>query len=365
MISLIPATLSAGFLSFFNPANIEKQPQTLYTNTQFLLLNDAFSLKALFNDFEGKYFYKKGKNNAIGDARFDIGTYIDSVGYLGYAYRKEAVIDTTSDTVKLIYKTHNKQHLKTGKRYNLSIAIKGFETHSIVWANQFNLYHQHEWHLNIGVGAAMLYATNGQKGYVKGYAKAKSDHNYDFMAHALYNYNENYLYDYDVSKTTAFGYTTHIACQIAYQNMTLLILGNDVWGKLYWKNIPYSNINMSSGNKTYDDNGYVKYSPSISGVENNRKLIQKLIQKWKIEVKYTTNKNIFYAGDEHIYGVNIPYVGYKTMYGQWLVNYSYESRFGMMGIDIGYKDYYIGVHANGLKNASAIQVNFGLKYRFK
>ena len=226
----------AGTLSIFDPISIEKQEQKLYVNTQLFLANDAFSLEALFNDFSGKYHYEKDKNYALGDIRIDVGTYIDSLGYLGYTYRREAVIGTSSDTVKLIHQTKNEMDLTIGETYELDLEIEGFEVHGITLANAFSVYQKKGWDVKVGLGAELLYGVGSQHGYALGDARANAVNDYDFTFYSEYSYTENYLYDLDVEKTTAYGYTTHLALQASYEQFTLLGIINDAWGQLYWKN---------------------------------------------------------------------------------------------------------------------------------
>ena len=93
----VPAT--AGTLSLFDPNHIKKENQEIELNTQLLLVNDAFSLEVLFDDLEGSLHDQDKRYNAIGDARIDIGSHLDFLGYVGYTYRKEVVMPASSDTL--------------------------------------------------------------------------------------------------------------------------------------------------------------------------------------------------------------------------------------------------------------------------
>jgi hypothetical protein len=140
---------------------------------------------------------------------------------------------------------------------------------------------------------------------------------------------------------------------------------NDLWGKLYWKNLPYSEVTMSSGNKSYDENGYVNYAPLISGVERNRDYTQALMKKWRVEANYKMERDSLYIGVDHIYHNDLPYVAYKRHYHDGLsVQYAYDFRFGMAGADIVYQNYRLGIHTNKLIAPSALKLSFHMVHAF-
>lgn len=359
----VPAT--AGTLSLFNPSNIIKENQTLNINTQILLTNDAFALADLFNDLEGNLHIQDDNYFAIGDARFDMGVYTDFLGYVGYTYRKEVVIKTLPDTMRLLYQATNDLDLDTGSLYDLDFRIEGFAVHGIMFANNFSLYQKNGWDINIGIGVELLYGVESQDGYVTGDATASTANDYDFDMQSNYFYTENYLYDLYVESSKAYGYTTHLSVQASYENISLSYVINDLLGKLYWQNLPYSDVFMTSGTKHYDENGYVKYSPVISGVERTKDYTQTLMRKWRVEAKYSFENTTFQLGNDSIYGVNMPYVRYQYKYDKDLaVGYDYESRFGMFGLDVIYKNYHVGIHSDSFSESSALKLELQLLHSF-
>jgi hypothetical protein len=355
----------ADSLSLFDPIDISKQPNILYINTQTLITNDAFSIEGLFNDFDGEFNHKTSDYIAIGDIRYDVGTQTESWGYLGFVYREEAVIDTSPDTMLLVNQSSNKLDLTLGKNYDLYLGIEGFEVFGITYANSFALYEKDGWNIQLGIGAELLYGVDTQDGYVKGDATALSENDYDFTMHSSYLYTENYLYDLDVDRVTSYGYTTHMSLYVEYNALSLSLIANDIIGKLYWDNLPYSDVNMESDNKSYDENGYVKYAPTVSGMEGTTKFTQTLMRKWRINGSYTLDKDIFQLGTEYIADTYLPYVKYIHQFDNDIIaSVNYETYFGMVGVDIIYKNFHFGVHTNGLTDPTAAKVNLGTYFRF-
>ncbi|MBT8349204.1 MAG: hypothetical protein HKP62_07150 [Sulfurovum sp.] len=359
----VPAT--AGTLSLFNPSDIIKENQTVEINAQILMTNDAFSLEVLFNDLEGSLNEQDDNYDAIGDARFDIGSYIDFLGYVGYTHRKEVVMPTSSDTVRLLYQASNDLDLDIGESYDLDLKMEGFAAHGIMFANNFSVYQENGWDVNIGIGLELLYGVEMQDGYVRGNAITTAVNDYDFNMQSNYLYTENYLYDLDVESSHAYGYSTHLSIQAAYENISFSYVMNDLLGKLYWKDLPYSDVFLTSGTKSYDENGYVKYTPVISGVERTKDYTQTLMQKWRLEAKYTFENATLQLGNDRIYGINMPYVRYQyTHENDLTVGYNYETKFGMFGVDMRFQNYHFSIHADDLIDPSGMRASLGMHYTF-
>lgn len=362
---LISVPANAGTLSLFNPSNITKENKALEVNAQILMTNDAFSLEVLFDDLEGELYEQDDKYNAIGDARFDIGSYVDFLGYVGYTYRKEVIMPTSSDTVRIIYQASNDLDLDIGDTYDLDLIIEGFAAHGLIFANNFPVYQENGWDINVGVGIELLYGVEIQDGYVAGSAIATAVNDYDFNMYSNYFYTENHLYDLDVDNSYAYGYSTHLSIQATYENISFSYVINDALGKLYWKDLPYSNVLLTSGTKSYDENGYVEYAPVVSGVERNKDYTQTLMNKWRISAEYSFENSTLELGNDSIKGINMPYIRYEYTYdNDLIVGYNYEATFGMIGIDLRSKNYYLSIHSNDLSEPSAARAALGLHYKF-
>lgn len=356
----------AGSMAIFDPIELPKQKDSVYVNTQAFLANDAFSLKGLSDNFHGHFNTKNSDYKAIEDKRYDIGiANVKDSFYLGYAYRKEGVINVSPDMMKLLNQVNNGLDLPIGKHYQLALGIEGFETHGMILAKTVPLYQSDHWNIKLGLGTEFLYGTQMQHGTLSGKAKAVSSTDYDFSGQSNYLYTENYLYNLDVNRVTSFGYTTHMALNVAYDNIFIGFIANDVVGKLYWKNLPYSNINFNSANKGYDKNGYVIYTPSISGFEGNTDFIQTLMKKWRINVKYSLGNDIFQMGTDYIDHTYLPYMQYTHLYeNDIFATASYAMHFHMIGVNVQYKNYHFGIQSNGILEPSAMKIDFGLQYQF-
>ena len=362
----VSGTAYAEPLSLFDPLVPHKSPTSLYINTQTMLSNDAFSLQALFDDFHGKFYEQEGDYSAIGDIRYDMGTHIEGVGYFGYVYRKEAVIKASHDTMHFIYQVSNELPLNVNEQYDVALEIEGFAAHGLTFANRHTLYAKVDIEWSIGYAVEMLYASEAQHGNAVGSAVALGEKDYDFHWRSDYLYTDNYLYDYDVSSGHGFGYTSHVALQFRYRQLSASIISNDLMGRIYWKNLPVSQVSISSANKSYDVNGYAQYEPLVSGYEGKIDYIQKLMRKWRVKLAYAyTDSDSYEVGMDHMYGCDLPYIQYAHIFTEDLaMQVSYETFFSMVGIDVKYKNLKAAIYTNHLTNPSAMKFDLAYTYQF-
>lgn len=353
----------AGVIPLLNPQNLKQEQFTVSTQADLFLANDAFSLRDLFDELDGELISKEGENKGLGILRFDIGVSDPIWGYIGYTYREEISLRASQNTVELIYNATNDLDLENAKVYDLDLKINAFEVHGILFAKSLGLYKKNTLNFNIGVGIELLYGKKMQDGYIKGSAQAVSKKDYNFNATSDYRYTHNYLYDLDVDNSKAYGYTTHISASLEYETVSLLVVVNDLFGKLHWKNLPSSTINLSSNNKSYDSNGYVNYRPLISGRELTSNYVQTIMRKYSLEGTYNFKDSLVSIGLEHIYGLDIPYITYKKMLTNHLnLNLNYETRFGSFATKINYKNYTFGIRSDDLIKPSTFSLTLGASF---
>ena len=331
----------AGVLPLFTPNYFTSQDNSFYVNLNTFLSNDPFTLKDLFNGIKtDSPHIKSGTNIALGNVRVDIGYNDDTYGYIGYTYREEVFFDTNKDTVELLYFGSNKKDLPSGKNYNLDLSMKAFEVQGIAYAKNFTLYHDDGYVLNIGFGLEALQGKSMQNGIVQGTGVINSSKDYSFDIVANYDYTHNYLYKLDVKKASAYGYSSHLSLYLKKDNFSLLFLANDLFAKLYWKNLPHSDVTLSSNNKVYDANGYVKYKPLASGYEGDKNYIQTLPTKYRAELAYIYKKYLFTLGSDATYGIYMPYFesDYKVA-SDFTLGLGYETRFKSVTLKSQYKNF--------------------------
>jgi hypothetical protein len=362
VVSIAPAY--AGVIPLFNPSSSKKYHHSFSLKVNTYLANDSFTLKdLLLNEMKGDEHIQSGDNVALAIGRFDLGYGDEKYGYIGYTYREEIFLKASQDTVELIYEATNKVDLEVGKYYDLYLLLKAYEMHGMTYANSLQIK-KNAWNITLGVAIEALYAKNMQDGYISGYAVANSEKDYSFSGVSHYNYTHNYLYDLTVNPSDAYGYATHFSLALEKGDFHFLLLANDLFSKLYWSALPYSDVYLSSDNKEYDEDGYVKYKPLLHGQEGYRKYKQSLMQKYRAEASYNYNSNVVYTlGSDYIEGIYLPYIACKYSWQDDVsVKVGYENRFGGFSLEGEYKNFTLAFNADDIFSPSALGVSIAVYF---
>ncbi len=357
LISLASTSVSqAEVLAFFNPDYSHSKSYT--TSLQSFTANDPVSLEALFNDWEGDFHPKKGTNLALESSRFDIGVVLENNYYVGYTYRHDVFVAASHDLTVLNHLTKNKLDLPMGKEFDLSLSLDGLEAHGIVLGKEFTFIPHDEGLLSISLAASLLYVPNTQQGVLSGTATALSHNDYDFYAKSDYFYTHNYLYDLDVDDSYGLGFSSHLTLTYQYKDFSMLFIANDIFGKIYWDNLPYSYIEMSSDNKYYDENGYVHYNPTVWGLEKQDNFVQEIPLKLHLQANYLMVENYTLGvGLQYMHDTSLPFAKFSyTPNDDELYYVSYESSFGSTTIGVSYHNISLALSADKIIDPSAVGI---------
>jgi hypothetical protein len=367
LVLICSLPLRADVLSFFNPST-SYTPNRVYFSSQLFIANDTISLKEFFSDWEADYRPKSGKNIALESLRVDVGGVFYKDFYIGYLYRYDVFIKTQKDFTDLYYLAKNKKPFLKGNHYNLDLHIEGVKESGIMIAKRVMLYHDNSRQLSLGVGVSLLLGHDMQEGDIWGGADTPSQKVYEITAQSSYHYTTNYLYYLDVNQATGLGFGSDISLTYhdSEYDFDAAILINDLFSKIYWDGLPYSYVNIETKNKSYDADGYVKYAPSISGVEQYRDYTQRLETKIALSFEKGVYETMRVgAGVSFAYGEYFPYLRLRQKLSkEQYVALSYENRFGSFGVDYHDKYFYLGVSLDALSTALAAGLRAGFSYSF-
>ncbi len=354
-----------GLFSMADPLGLDSAA-AIHFQTEALVADDPVSIHDLFNRWQGEFHPKEGTNLAIDDGRIDIGFSTERWGYFGYTYRHQSFIRTNKDTALLTWQQLNDIEFTPGKRYDLLLEIDGFEADGLLYAKGFEPIATPYGTLHIGVGIELLRGRNVQDGYLYGEATANSRKDYDFSAVSDYRYSENYLYTLHVERPEGYGYSSHLSVQWRSNRFGFDLLCNDLAGAIHWRNLPYSHVDIGSANKSYDENGFVVYNPTVSGVEKSIDAIQRLYRKWRTEASFAFEPHtLVAAGSDWVKGYAFPYARLRHRFKSGLQSsLSYESRFGSVALKIAYGALSLSLRANDLRHPSVLGADLSCRYRF-
>jgi hypothetical protein len=363
---LLSSTLDAGVLQFFDPIQIP-QNKTIQVQYKAFLANDPMPIKEFLDDWDGDYNPKNGQNIALLDSRFDLGGGVGSYYYLGYFHQYDLFIDTDKDFTDLFYSVKNKNDLEIGREYALDLDIEGIKQHGLIFSGDRKVYETDNYSISFGGAIYLSYGLDMQNGFISGKATANGTKDYVIDASSSYYYTHNYLYDLVVSSASGYGYGSHIGLYFENKkhNFQIKFLVNDLVSKMYWKDLPFSEILLKTENKSHDEKGYVKYAPTISGLEQYRDYTQTLESKYKLEGSVILEDSTIFGGIDFVHGENFPYVRiFHKLDEIQTLEFMHESHFGSFGFVYGYKNFKIGIEADEFSDNSSFGLNSSFIFRF-
>jgi len=367
---LLPFTvLKAEVLQFFDPSG-SRDVKNLHFQSAYFIANDPISLKEFFDDWSQDYHPKKGENLALQDFRLDIGGTFLQDYYFGYYYRYNVFIRTNKDFTDFYYTAKNKLPFERQKNYRLNLEIEGVTENGLLLSRSFLLLNDTQEKLTIGFAFSVAFGLDMQNGDVSGTARILNKKSYEIDAKTNYYYTHNYLYDLDVKNSDGFGFASHFALSYVnhYYQFYAKVIVNDLFSRMYWSDLPYSYVNLQTKNKSYDENGYVKYAPIINGVERYTDFTQKIDPRYKmmIEKEFVPHQIRLLAGAEYAYAHTFPYLGIEKAFfdGNHYAGIKYESRFKT--VELSYRNRYfsIGIASDALHTFSAFGLYGNFIYRF-
>lgn len=219
---------------------------------------------------------------------------------LGYVQRYDYEIKGSRDAAELYHLSRNKAPLPTGRQFDLELDAYHQRSQGLraAWRGQPMEA------LQLEAGLSLLQGWTTLHGHLQGRATAVADNDYDYEALVDYDYTEDALFDRQAPGPSGEGFSFDAALrwQVA-QSWSLGLRVRDLWGQLRWDDSPFTQARATSDTKEFDEDGFVRYNPTVSGFEGFRASRQRLhpegdlrlawrrpLQPWELSVQGRVNE---------------------------------------------------------------------------
>jgi len=344
-------------LALFN--HFDKGTQPYYFALNYNNANDALAIKDLSTYSWYGYTPQSGTNLAIINHRLDLGMHYDN-WYMGYALRYDIFLKTNRSTLDILELINTKSDLPQGEAYTIDLNLYALASHNLIISHSFEINK----HLRVFAGGALIKAFGMQEGFVDAYATIGSNNSYDFNGYSEYYYDTNHLYELEVDKPAGYGYSLKFGIEYQKGGHTLRLIAEDFLSNIYWQELPYSQVSLNSNQKTYDENGYLEYNPTISGYELYKDHVQNLEAKYLLEYEYQYSERIHTKIALNYYqDYLLPYIAFKyrsnddTTYAL-----GYDTHFHQLSLGVGFDELQASIATNDITQPTALSLN--LSYSF-
>ncbi len=127
------------------------------------------------------------------------------------------------------------------------------------------------------VGVTLLRGRNLLEGEITGFVTAQSENDFRYdEVYVNYYYSKDIFLDREVNAPSGIGYSLDALIQWQPTKKTRLSLEvRNIVGYIFWKKTPFTSAQITSNNKTFDENGYVTVSPVLSGKHEEKNVQQR------------------------------------------------------------------------------------------
>jgi hypothetical protein len=297
-----PAFAQVPFFGF-NPATLAgTQPGTLagkanshrvFFDVKAFGADNALSLNGLFFDNMSGPFTPDTINRLDAAWNIDSGLVYHGLRFATF-YRGEVYMKANQDTVEILRMITRKKKLPVGRIFNVDLQSRGFSAFGLEVSKGFKLEQATPvlppilQGLTIGITARYLQGEKIQEGNIGGKVTPTGKDNYNFNLFIDYIYDQDLLYNRPSTiPGTGRGHSFDLGLQYKLSNrFRAEVLLRDIWGRIYWKDTPYTCADATSDIKEYDSDGYQIYRPTIRGYESYRNYTQKIPMKTDVLISY-------------------------------------------------------------------------------
>jgi len=286
-----PAFAQSPFLGF-NPATLAGKANSVFLETKAFGADNALSLHGLFFDKMSGPFTPDTINRVDGVWNIDSGIVYHGLRFATF-YRGEVFMKANRDTVEILRMINQKKNLPVGRVFNIDLQSRGFSAFGLEMSKGFKLDHLAPMlplpqGLTIGITARYLQGEMIQEGKIGGMVTPTGQENYNFDLFIDYIYDQNLLYERPSTiPGTGRGHSFDLGLQYApNKRFNAEVLFRDIWGRIYWRDTPYTCAAAASDIKEYDSNGYQIYRPTIHGYESYKNYTQKIPLKADVLLSY-------------------------------------------------------------------------------
>lgn len=267
------------------PAYVGANEYRPYMAVQSIFYSEPVAIKSMMDEWQGPF--KRG-NKAFTYNKVEAGVRWGN-WQLGVLKRVDYQLEFSPGTAELVYRIENRLPLEVGREYELR--IKALHNYS----QGLRLAYQHKLssRINVGVAASYLKGKALTDGAIQGHARVLGEKDYDFQFDADYFYSRDVLFERDVTSPNGDGYS--LGFSVDWQPnkfFTARLDIIDLVGRMFWDNAPFTVAEASSDTRTFDEEGYVRYEPVISGLESNRNFTQILPRKIFVATRYQLSSGI-------------------------------------------------------------------------
>lgn len=267
------------------------------TQVELFAYSEPVSIDDFSHDWQGKFY---GGTVALTRDRVAVMT-THRDWQLSAIARYDLYTEFHRDTAELYYLNANDLALESGRSYKLDLTAFNLSGMQYRLGHVFHLSD----HFSVTVGASLLQATLFQDGQLRGTSFEDTQGNTQFTSTLDYFYTEDKLLARDVDRDVDnYGVSFDLRAQWqATDDLALSLFVDDLFGRVWWRDAPYTKATVTSQVQTTDQDGGIQFNPVLLGSESSEDYTQTLKAYGELALSYQWQPNWFFEADWQHYDV--------------------------------------------------------------
>lgn len=277
--------------------------------------------------------------------------------------RALADLRMNSEAVSFYGQIARKEPLNEGERIPVALRVNGFSGSGIRSGYRHS---QESW--TISGGISVFKTRHLMSGTLDGEFVAAAENDYDFSADVDYVYYRDVIFDRpDVEKASGIGWAFDIAAN--WQPMKKLNLNfraEDLFSRIRWKDAPFTQAEANTDNKSFDDEGYAVFAPTISGTEGYRDTFyQDLDPRFYGTAQWQEGAWLAVVHGQYQFGYGLYGAGFgRTLAGEARILASYWPELESLRLELTRGKWQAMVSADEVTWSSVRAISLGLSYNY-
>lgn len=251
-----------------------------YAELEVFSYSQAVPVDAAIHEWRGSAF--RDGTVALLLSRAEAGVQ-DGRWRLGLLTRVDYQLRFSRDAAEFYHRISNRLPLEPGREY--VVAVNAYYVFANGVRAGYLLQDRPDFGLELGV--SLLSGQRLTDGRLNAIATAVAPNDYEFNLAVDYFYSRDVLFQRENPAPTGKGISTDV--RLLWRpgpDVLAHVVITDLWGRMYWHDAPYTHATGTSATKEYDDQGYVRFKPLISGVEGNNDYTQSLPPRLQLALQY-------------------------------------------------------------------------------
>jgi hypothetical protein len=211
-------------------------------------------------------------------SEFDSGSRQWAVSHIEAGFRERGIevsvfsraladLRMNSQAVNFYGRIARKEPLNEGEQIPVALRVNGFSGSGFRSGYRHS---QESW--TVSGGVSIFKTRHLMSGGLNGQFFASSESDYDFSADVDYAYYRDVVFDRpEVDKASGIGWAFDIAASWQpLEKLNLNFRAEDLFSRIRWDDAPFTLAQANTNNKSYDEDGYAVFAPTLSGREGYR-----------------------------------------------------------------------------------------------